>query len=160
MAQRNFLLVSAALRAIAGIVEDRDAGEKPVIAGFIGDVSAPLDASDRIGAGVEEKCTLIARRARDDVDDAMDRVGAIGRARGTAHDLDAPGDFCVRFEEFVDIGKAGRAQRHAVFKVEKRPRPRPAGQHRRADRRQMFLSVAAMNEDAGAAIEGFGRVVG
>ena len=92
--------------------------------------------------------------------DAVNGVRAVKRAARAPDDFNSISEFGLRFEELVDIRKARRAERHAVLQEEKVSRPRPARQHGRANGGQIFNTAAAMNENAGNAIQDFARVIG
>ena len=91
----------------------------------------------------------------DDIDDAVQCIGAIHRCAGPANDFDAARLLGVGFEQFVDVTEAGRAQRHAVFHDQDRATGTGAGQDRGANGRQVFLPVVAVKVDPGHAVEGF-----
>ena len=96
----------------------------------------------------------------DEVDEAVDGVGAVAHGAGAADDFDRFGGLVVDFEQRVDVAEAGCARRHAVLEDEERALPCAGRQHRRADGDQQLLSGVHLDVDAGNGVEDFGRVVG
>ena len=125
-----------------------------VVRHVVGDRQAAISAR----AADQSRPAARARLRRDDVDEAVHGVAAVlGRAR-PLEELHLAGVFRARFEEAVDIGEARRAQAHAVLQEQEAPRPGPARQHGRADRREMLLARAAVDVHSRLRVERFGRM--
>ena len=104
--------------------------------------------------------TGVLRRRGQRIDQTVQRIGTIERRSRTAHHFHPARQRTQILEQTVHIGKAGRAQGHAVFQIEKGSGAGTASEDRRTDRRQVFSPIAAMDEDASLAVEQLGRVLG
>ena len=160
MAERQLLLIEAGACAVTRFACHGRAGEKTVIAQRARQGSFPFVTVFSVAERFGKKRQRIFRRRGQHIDDAVNGVGAVKRARRPAHNFNAAGDFVMRVEEPVDIGEAGRSYGDAVFKKEKRTGAGARGQNRRADRGQVFGARSAMQADARRAGEDFRNMVG
>lgn len=104
-------------RAHRGLGRKRDLRTQAVIV-----VGSDLDA-ENVGHG-------LARVRHDDVDNAVQRIGTVQRAAGTADHLDRLRLLGIDFEQLVDVAKPRGAARNAVLQREKCAAGARAGQYR------------------------------
>ena len=72
---------------------------------------------------------------------------------GPRKHFDLAGLLVVELEHLVEIAEADRADRQAVFRHQERAAGAGAREHRRADGGQALGATAALDVDAGAAVE-------
>ena len=97
-------------------------------------------------------------RTAQKVDQPVLGVRAVAGAARTAHHLDAARNVVHRFHQRVDVGEARGAHRHAVFEIEERSGAGAAGQHGRANGRQVFGAAALLDAETGQAVQRLGRL--
>ncbi len=143
-------LQGARLRAVAAI---REPGE-PAACAAVPALQEPGVAVEAAG-GEADASVLGARRGRQRVDRAVQRVRSVDDLAWAPHDLDPLGEGQGQVEEAVHVRETRRPQRHAVREVEEAARPRPARQDGRADRDQALPPRAWLHEDACRPVQEF-----
>lgn len=138
--------------------------EQPGDGGVASEQAAPLADGAPVGVrpGFEAAggSGRALRPGQQEVQRAMQAVGAVGCARWSTQHFHGNRLLGEDLEQLVDVAEAGRPHRDAVLEHEEGTAGARAGEYRRADCRQAFLLGATLEPGAGGLRTEFRRMGG